>query len=100
MDTIVQDIRYALRSLAKQASFPAIAVLCLALGIGANTAIFSVVHAVLLQSLPYRDPDRLVRIYEAGTFNGQKGLGSVSVPNYKDIVKDGGIFQSIAAYSA
>src|ERR1051325_4666804 len=100
METLIQDARYALRSLAKQRGFTAVAVLCLALGIGANTAIFSVVHTVLIQSLPYREPSQIVRLFEAGIFNGQTGLGSVSVPNYVDIRKDAGIFQSIAAYSA
>src|ERR1051325_3816046 len=87
METLIQDARYALRSLAKQRGFTAVAVLCLALGIGANTAIFSVVHTVLIQSLPYREPSQIVRLFEAGIFNGQTGLGSVSVPNYVDIRK-------------
>ena len=62
METILQDRRYAVRSLIKQPGFTAIAVLTLAVGIGANTAIYTVLDATILQALPFKDPDRLMRV--------------------------------------
>src|SRR5579862_7604719 len=62
IESLLQDVRYAARSLRKQPGFTAIAILTLAVGIGANTAIYTVLDATMLRSLPYRDPDRLMRI--------------------------------------
>src|SRR4051812_35432552 len=64
MGTLIGDVRYALRSLARQPTFAVVAILTLVFGIGANTAIFSVIKAVLLNQLPYRDPSRLVVAWE------------------------------------
>jgi putative ABC transport system permease protein len=63
-DQLIHDLRYAVRTLAKNPGFATLTVLILALGIGANTAVFSVVHAVLLKPLPFFEPDRLVLLWE------------------------------------
>ena len=90
MRTISQDLKYALRTLAANRGFTTAAVVCLMLGIGATTAIFSVVNAVVLQPLPYGDSDRLVRIYtEFPKFpNGGLRKFAVSMPEYLDLRRD------------
>jgi len=92
---VLQDIRHALRMLRKSPGFTAIAVLTLALGIGANTAIFSVVNGVLLNPLPYPQPNQLVEVAE---LNPPFHEGSISYPNFLDWVQQNHTFQSLAGY--
>ncbi len=96
IDTFLQDSRYALRTLRKSPGFTIIAVLTLALGIGANTAIFSVVQGVLLAPLPYRDPDRLVLVWQNNVT--LKHLISVSYPDFRDWQRSSRSFQQMAAF--
>ncbi len=83
IDDLVRDVHYGLRVLRKSPAFTAIAVLTLTLGIGANTAIFSVVNAVLLRPLPYPNPDQLARLYETNN-SIPDSHDSVSIPNFMD----------------
>ncbi len=93
MSKLLQDVRYAFRLLAKNPGFTAIAILTLALGIGANTAIFSVVNGVLLRPLPFRDPSRLVLIAEKSSFP----VISTSYENYMDWRDQSHSFESMEA---
>jgi putative ABC transport system permease protein len=96
MNTLLQDIRYALRMLAKSPGFAAIAILTLALGIGANTAIFSVIDAVLLRPLPFAHPERLV--YVTGKFALGDTAG-VSPPDYRDYRARNHTFEDLSVLS-
>src|SRR5438105_4056926 len=98
METLFKDIRYNIRSLLKRPGFTAIAVITLALGIGANTAIFSVVNALLLRPLPFKEPARLVQVWEANFKRGQNTM-EVSYPNFADWRDQNQLFEQIAAYS-
>ena len=98
METFRQDLRYALRMLVKNPGFTAVAVITLALGIGANTAIFSVVNSVLLRPLPFREPTQLVRIYSE--FPGMQLRNFwLSAPEVLDIEKEAKSWESIGAWA-
>jgi putative ABC transport system permease protein len=97
MNTLLQDIRFGLRMLLKSPSVSIVATIALALGIGANTAIFSVVNAVLLQPLPFPDSNALMSVFETDTQRGQI-RGSHSYPNFMDMRAQNTVFEHVACY--
>src|SRR5271167_1324808 len=97
MQTFWQDVRYGLRMLVKNPGFTAVAVLTLALGIGANSALFSVVNGVLLNPLPFEQPDRLVALYAR---TPEFTHSSISYPNFLDWRHDNRSFSALAAFRA
>ena len=97
MHNLWQDLRYGFRTMLRNPGVTAVAVIALALGIGANTAIFSVVNAALLRPLPFEEPDRLVAIFETFLPSGQ---GTVSVPDLKDWREQNQAFDHIEVYWA
>ncbi len=94
MSPFLQDLRYAIRTLRGSPGFTLVALLTLALGIGANTAIFSFIDGVLLNPLPYPDPDRIVRVLEKRPDGGPNGISTL---NYLDWVKHNTVFEYMAA---
>jgi len=96
MGTLLQDLRYGVRVLLKAPGFTVVAVLALALGIGANTAIFSVVNAVLLRPLPFKDPDSLVWAQAEDLQTGEQG-GMISPPDFLDYRAQNRVFEHFAA---
>ncbi len=96
METIIQDLRYGLRTLLKKPGFTLIAVMTLALGIGANTAIFSLVNTVLLKPLPYADPETLVMVWEEAPFIGFT-RDTPAPANYADWKAELSAFEDMAA---
>jgi putative ABC transport system permease protein len=97
MDTLLQDLRYGARMLLKKPGFTAIAVITLAIGIGANSAIFSVVNAVLLQPFPYKEPGRIVQFWETNPLKGWT-QATVAPANFFDWQKQAQSFEGLAAY--
>ena len=96
MNTFIQDVRYGLRGLWRQPAFTLVAVLSLALGIGANTAIFSLVNAVLFKPLPFREAERLVMLWENQTLIGASG-DNVTPANYVDWKTQNQVLEDVAA---
>ncbi|MGH9312806.1 MAG: ABC transporter permease [Vicinamibacterales bacterium] len=97
LDMLLQDLRYALRVLAGRPSFALVAALTLALGIGANTAIFSVLYGVLLKPLPLREPDRLVQIWETNPLRNWTNA-TAAPANLLDWRKRNRVFEDIGYY--
>ena len=104
VETLTRDIRYGFRTLSKNPGFSIVAILTLALGIGANTAIFSVVYAALIRPLPYSQPDGLITLTELRLQEGQSAQSSAriwdsSYPDYLDWTRQSKSFQSLAGFS-
>jgi predicted permease len=95
LDTFLEDLRFALRMLRKSPGFTAVAVLTLALGIGATTSVYSVVSAVLLRPLPYKSPNQLVSIWQTGSRTSQM---PVTYPDFLDWRAQNHVFEAVAAY--
>ena len=96
MEAFLKDARYAIRSMMKQPGFTALSVLALALGIGANTAIFSVVNALLLRALPYQNPDRIVTVNRVASVGGLPGIIAYDYLDWRD---QNQVFEELAAYT-
>jgi putative ABC transport system permease protein len=99
MNTLFQDVRYGIRMLAKSPGFTAVAVLTLALGIGANTAIFSMVHGVLIRRLPFKDPGRLYTLWERNLKMGYE-QNPPAAANFRDWRDRNGVFEQMAAFDS
>ena len=100
METFLRDLRYALRMLSKSPAFTAVAVLSIALGIGANTTVFSVINAVLLKSLPYKDPNSLVLVWgDIRSETNRRNHNQVSATDVADIRSQASVFEDVATFS-
>jgi putative ABC transport system permease protein len=95
LETLAQDLRYGLQMMIKNPGFTAVAALTLALGVGANTAIFTVVNAVLLQPLPFHEPERLVRVWRS---SAEEDRTALSFPDFADIRAQQTVFERMAAW--
>jgi putative ABC transport system permease protein len=98
MESIIQDLRYSIRTLLKKPLFAAITIITLALGIGANTAIFSVIDAVLLRPLPYRDADKLVIVWERSR-RSERQWNVANPANFADWSEQNSVFSDMAAFT-
>src|SRR5437867_9618941 len=100
MDTVIQDVRYGLRMLVKNPGFTLVAVLSLALGIGANTTIFTLINTVLLHPIPVHDPGRLVSIFVTDEQNKNTLFNTLTIsgPNWKDVRDQNDVFEGTAGY--
>src|ERR1051325_10971367 len=98
MQTLIQDLRFAVRGLIKRPGFAVLAIVTLALGIGANSAIFSVVDSVLLRSLPLPDAQSLYAVHTGAVKFNNRFDGPFSYPEYQDVVAQTHSFQSIGAW--
>src|SRR5262249_20263046 len=96
MDALFKDLQFALRSLLKRPGFTAVAVITLMLAIGVNTTIFSIVNAVLLRALPFRDPQQLVSVYKPATANGLVGIAAYEYLAWHEQQNN---FEDLAAFS-
>src|SRR6267142_2140284 len=100
METILRDLRYSARMLIKSPGFAAVAVLSIAIGIGANTTVFSVINTVLLKSVPYKDPNSLVLVWGDSRAEGSREKHSqVSATDIADFRAQASVFEDIATYS-
>src|SRR5262245_57859915 len=97
IETLIQDLRYGVRTLMKSPGFAFVALLTLALGIGANTAIFSLVNAILLRPLPFKDPDQLVVVWGTAPESSRR---PISEPNFLDYQKQNQTFGDIASFGS
>src|SRR5262245_60324842 len=96
METVIRDVRFGLRMLLRNPGFTAVAIITMALGLGANTALFSVVNGVMLKSMPFKDPDRLVFVQETGPKFPAPGI-SASTLNYRDWKEQSKSFEMMSA---
>jgi len=97
MNTFLQDLRYGIRMLAKSPGFTVVAIITLALGIGANTAIFSVVNAVLIRPLPYKEPERIVMVWERNIPRSRE-QNVISPANFQDWQEQSSVFEEMVAF--